>query len=145
MELCPRRWWNHINVLLNRKSKRGANTSPVHLMHLDDKWVTHTEAAEKLSKYFVSMTNETNVNEPQIVIPFGNCLRSPTSDEVLLYLSRIKEHKSSGISNIPPWLLKNGRCSILQPLMSIIDNIFSKRHFPGAQMDSSFGCWLAFC
>lgn len=129
-ELCPRRWWNHVNVLLNRKTKRVTNLSPTNLTHLDNEWITNIEAVEKLCEYFVSITNATNVNEPQVVIPFGNCMRSPTSDEVLLHLSRIKEHKSSGISNIPPWLLKNGRYSILQPFISIIDNIFSNRNFP---------------
>ena len=106
MELSPRQWWNNVNILLNRKHKSETNSSPSAQIHLDDKWINNVEATEKLCSYFVSVTNETTVN---IDIPLGNCVKPPTSSEVLYYLSKINEHKSSGISNIPAWLLKNGR------------------------------------
>ena len=118
-------------MLLNKKQPKMSTPGEV---YLDDKWLNPEDAAEKLCSYFLSVSNSTSINENDIQteLPSGTCLTPPTETEVLNLLSKIREHKASGLSAIPAWLLRRGRHSIIRAVMSIIRNIFTNRVFPDA-------------
>jgi len=125
--------WSKIVNSLNGQPKQMA-TLETNCMLLDDEWLAGNEIARQINEYFVNISGKVkddfrslnyNSTESETHLPLID------QNVVLGKMKEVKNGKAS--KDIPQWILKEGRYSIVNPLTNIINSIFMEKRFPN--------CW----
>lgn len=113
-------FWNSLNKL---KAKENMKDESIGIS--GEEWINH----------FKTLLH-TDTNEPCTSLPINHqrdttCLDKPITElEIQNQISKLKNKKATGIDYISNEMIKNGRISLIKPMVKIFNNVLNSSTFP---------------